>query len=956
MSSTVSSSATSVFSETDFDMDAEIESRDTTAVPSSSPAPSEGEIIKQSKKLGVISDEVSTVTLILLCVHRVEHQRDLQERLRRLNILLEKSSVYTSILGERMNQTPSPKRQSERDINARDASDLSKAQTGSKRARDDEEENDGADGNAKRLKSDGRVSTSLNNQENVPRFKQPEDITGAKLRDYQLVGVEWLTSLWANGVNGILADEMGLGCTLQTIAFLAHVRRVGSVKPSLVVCPLSVLHNWADEFEKFAPSIPVCMYHGTPAERAELRRTTMKWPAPEDISLATRAKPKVLAYTQKPQKTKKASTKSLENPRKKTSRRSKRQGSGQEASTRRSTRLKGAKPPRRAKYQQEGSDGDTEDEAEDQSYIPDDAGNDAMESDEQDPIEDDQAARDDAVEAEAYNSQRIKNTFPVILTTYEMIIKDRKYLSKYEWNFIVVDEGHRLKNMDCKLMQEIKKYDSANRLILTGTPLHNNLAELWSLLNFILPDIFTDLDSFQEWFNLPTLQSALPNEQSRQLISQLHGILKPFLLRRLKVDVEHSLPPKKEYVLYAPLSERQREIYDAVLSGVLRSYLINGKQDGDTKAPRAKREVEGRRMRKRGKVSYRVDGDDDEWFDRLEEGEFDVQVAHEEQLDIGRQFQYKHTVKQVNSMKLQNTIMQLRKVCSHPFLFDWPVDPVTREPVVNEQLVNASGKMMILDRLLTELFARGHKVLLFSQFTTMLDIVEEWADSFKSWPMCRIDGSTGPHERRAEMNRFQNGGDDPNAPRLFLLSTRAGGLGINLTAADTVIFYDQDWNPQMDIQAQDRAHRIGQTKPVLIFRLVSAHTVETKILQRANEKRQLEALVIAKDKFRMPGSRGNVESIGETAASLLRIEGEKIEVVPSSEVGKTKVISDSDLEKLLDRSPEVFAGRGKGWTSGTKVAEGGRQPVAGDVAFEVFQAPVNQCNDSLAAMMGEKIE
>lgn len=235
-------------------------------------------------------------------------------------------------------------------------------------------------------------------------------------------------------------------------------------------------------------------------------------------------------------------------------------------------------------------------------------------------------------------------------------------------------------------------------------------------------------------------------------------------------------------------------------------------------------------------------------------------------------------------MKLQNTIMQLRKVCSHPFLFDWPSDPVTREPVVNELLVNASGKMMILDRLLGELFNRGHKVLLFSQFTTMLDIIEvccilwplfarklrlcgqEWADSFKSWPTCRIDGSTGPLERRAEMNRFQNAGDGPEAPRLFLLSTRAGGLGINLTAADTVIFYDQDWvnripaehdrqqvliffffqNPQMDIQAQDRAHRIGQTKPVLIFRLVSAHTIETKIMQRANEKRQLEALVIAK--------------------------------------------------------------------------------------------------------------
>jgi len=168
-------------------------------------------------------------------------------------------------------------------------------------------------------------------------------------------------------------------------------------------------------------------------------------------------------------------------------------------------------------------------------------------------------------------------------------------------------------------------------------------------------------------------------------------------------------------------------------------------------------------------------------------------------------------VKQINNLHLQNTVMQLRKVCSHPFLFDWPADPQTRELVVNDELVNASGKMMVLERLLDELFRRGHKVLVFSQFTTMLDIIEvrsliisrvsliislcakDWATEFKQWPLCRIDGSTPPLERRVEMNRFQGGGNAPDAPRLFLLSTRAGGLGINLTAADTVIFYDQDW-------------------------------------------------------------------------------------------------------------------------------------------------------------------
>lgn len=144
-------------------------------------------------------------------------------------------------------------------------------------------------------------------------------------------------------------------------------------------------------------------------------------------------------------------------------------------------------------------------------------------------------------------------------------------------------------------------------------------------------------------------------------------------------------------------------------------------------------------------------------------------------------------------MKLQNTIMQLRKVCSHPFLFDWPLDPITMQPILNQELVSASGKMMLLNQLLTELFARKHKVLLFSQFTTMLDIIEDWVTEIKGWDICRIDGSTPMATRRDEVERFQTGGDDPDAPKLFLLSTRAGGLGLNLVAADTVIFYDQDW-------------------------------------------------------------------------------------------------------------------------------------------------------------------
>lgn len=297
----------------------------------------------------------------------------------------------------------------------------------------------------------------------------------------------------------------------------------------------------------------------------------------------------------------------------------------------------------------------------------------------------------------------------------------------------------------------------------------NNLAELWSLLNFILPDIFGDLDKFQEWFNLPDLKDTLPTDQSREIISSLHAILKPFLLRRMKADVELNLPPKKEYVLYCPLSMRQREAYDKVLDGNLRSWLIKGGTSGDAEQKekdqseeKGEREEESddddesekRRVSKRlarsGRKSYAVDGDDDDYFDLVENGEVNergviiVKTTEEkeaEQARIAKEHQVRTkgcspillhirylicllSVRQVNNMNLQNAVMQLRKVCSHPFLFDWPIDAKTHNPVLGEELVNASGKMMVLDRLLRELFERRHKVLIFSQFKIMLDIIQ----------------------------------------------------------------------------------------------------------------------------------------------------------------------------------------------------------------------------------------
>ncbi|KAL1668175.1 SNF2 family N-terminal domain-containing protein [Schizophyllum commune] len=809
----------------------------------------------------------------------------MEERLRNLELLLKKANAYTTILQQSIAPPASPTPPPVKKAKRKPAAKKGRGKRTKAEASEDEE-NEAPVKKRKTGEGDAEEDEKPVFSARAP-IAQPKLITGATMKDYQLEGLRWMVGLDSNGVSGILADEMGLGKTLQTIAFNAYIRELKHSKHFLIVCPLSVLHNWVAEFEKFAPDIPVCMYHGTVDERAELRRTMM---AP-------------IGKMQKPKKEPAPKGK-----------KSKANGGKKGASSKKNAQSTNA-----------------EDEFEDDG--------------------------DDA------------SAFPVVVTTYEMIIRDAAHLADYDWGYIIVDEGHRLKNIDCKLMREIKRYNTAHRMILTGTPLHNNLSELWSLLNFVLPDIFQDLESFQEWFNIPYIQETLGTERSSKIINDLHALLKPFLLRRLKSDVETNLPPKKEYVLNAPLSRQQRETYDHIVNGTLRAYLIGKEKEKEGKEKKlTEAELNApRQLRVKGKMNgrYTVDGDDDEYFENLENGMLDgrglkkIEPKEKTAAELGEEFQkqalgeFYRCSKKYRNLSLQNTVMQLRKVCSHPFLFDWPLDSETHMPVIDESLVHASGKMMVLERLLDELFRRKHKVLLFSQFTKMLDIIEDWAVEFKRWNLCRIDGQTPPLERRAEMDRFQTGGDAPDAPCLFLLSTRAGGLGINLTAADTVIFYDQDWNPQMDAQAQDRAHRIGQTRPVLIFRLVSAHTIETKIMQRATEKRKLEALVIAKGRFKAPTAAARAATMAEMASALLQLEGEKINVVADTKEDRASVLSDADLNKLLDRSPEVFAGRQKGWTSATGTGkEDGSAPV-----FAVYDAPgVESANEALTNLFGEQVE
>ena len=267
--------------------------------------------------------------------------------------------------------------------------------------------------------------------------------------------------------------------------------------------------------------------------------------------------------------------------------------------------------------------------------------------------------------------------------------------------------------------------------------------------------------------------------------------------------------------------------------------------------------------------------------------------------------------------KLGNPLLQLRLVCNSPHNFYNPWANDSGVPV-DESIVTASGKMLLLDRLLPTLFKRGHKVLIFSQFKTQLDILEDYCTELRKWRVCRIDGGVAQDDRRAQIHEFNT---NPKL-RIFLLSTRAGGQGINLASADTVILFDSDWNPQQDLQAQDRAHRIGQTRPVVVYRLATKGTVEEDLLMSADAKRRLEKLVIKKGGFRTMGQKIDMrEDLDrETLKALLLKDGQVYQVS-----GDKEVLSDADLGVLCDRSDEAYekAAEGEGNADGYQVIETG---------------------------------
>ncbi|KAG1150914.1 hypothetical protein G6F37_004421 [Rhizopus arrhizus] len=404
-----------------------------------------------------------------------------------------------------------------------------------------------------------------------------------------------------------------------------------------------------------------------------------------------------------------------------------------------------------------------------------------------------------------------ENDCQVILTTFELATKDQQTLAQVEWLYIIIDEGHRMKNINSKVSICLRKeYKSKHRLILSGTPLQNNLPELWALLNFLLPKIFQSSKSFEEWFNSPfitqgfTDQSDLNEEEQLLIIKRLHTVLRPFLLRRLKTDVEVSLPDKVEYIVKCQMSSLQLQIQNQL---------------------KAEAHVEG----------------------------------------------------MINPNKL-----------------------------TNELIYRCSGKFEVLDRMLPKLQQTRHRVLIFFQMTKVMNIMEDYL-SWKGYYFLRLDGSVKIDERHTLITQFNK----PSSPYfIFLLSTRAGGTGLNLQTADTVILFDSDWNPHQDLQAQGRAHRIGQTQPVHIYRFVTSNSIEEKILEVAQHKLSIDGKVIQAGKFDNRSTEKDREALLRTLLENKIMEAEKEDTqtdMNDCRLNNMLKRSDKDLEffKQIDMEKEV---------------------------------------------------
>uniref|UniRef100_A0A8C9EU30 Chromodomain helicase DNA binding protein 6 n=1 Tax=Pavo cristatus TaxID=9049 RepID=A0A8C9EU30_PAVCR len=450
--------------------------------------------------------------------------------------------------------------------------------------------------------------------------------------------------------------------------------------------------------------------------------------------------------------------------------------------------------------------------------------------------------------------------FQVVITTFEMILADCPELKKIQWRCVVIDEAHRLKNRNCKLLEGLKLMALEHKVLLTGTPLQNSVEELFSLLNFLEPQQFPSETAFLEEFG---------DLKTEEQVKKLQSILKPMMLRRLKDDVEKNLAPKQETIIEVELTNIQKKYYRAILEKNF-SFLSKG-------------------------------------------------------------------ANQHNMPNLINTMMELRKCCNHPYLINGAEEKIledfrkTHSPEAPDfqlqAMIQAAGKLVLIDKLLPKLIAGGHKVLIFSQMVRCLDILEDYLIQRRRYTYERIDGRVRGNLRQAAIDRFCK----PDSDRfVFLLCTRAGGLGINLTAADTCIIFDSDWNPQNDLQAQARCHRIGQSKAVKVYRLITRNSYEREMFDKASLKLGLDKAVL-QDINRKGGTNG-VQQLSKMEVEDLLRKGAYGALMDEEDEGSK--FCEEDIDQILQRRTQTITiqseGKGSTFAKASFVASGNRTDISLD--------------------------
>lgn len=487
-------------------------------------------------------------------------------------------------------------------------------------------------------------------------LKIPETIF-SRLFDYQKVGVQWLWELHCQRAGGIIGDEMGLGKTVQITAFLGALHFSNMYKPSIIVCPVTLLRQWKREVQKWYPRFHVEILHDS-AQNMSSGKKQSKSSESEDLSDSD-IEEKLL-----PRKTKKW---------------------------------------------------------------------------------------------DSLVNRVLRTESGLLLTTYEQLKLLSDVLLDIEWGYAVLDEGHRIRNPNAEITLICKQLQTVHRLIMTGSPIQNKLAELWSLFDFVFPGKLGVLPVFEAEFAVPISVGGYANATPLQVSTAyrcavvLRDIIMPYLLRRIKADVDAHLPKKTEHVLFCSLTAEQRSIYRAFLASSEVEEIFNGSRNS----------------------LYGID--------------------------------------------------VMRKICNHPDLLE-------REHSCNNPDYgnsDRSGKMKVIIQVLKVWKEQGHRVLLFAQTQQMLDIIENFLISV-DYSYRRMDGATPVKHRMTLIDEFNNSDD----VFIFILTTKVGGLGTNLTGADRVIIYDPDWNPSTDIQARERAWRIGQKKDVTVYRLITKGTIEEKVYHR----------------------------------------------------------------------------------------------------------------------------